>query len=117
MDKELLEGTKLPEKVINLLDRLEKVFGIELWYEPNFYLYNRGGWPYAKGEAFTYDVCTFSMADGPDENWSKEIMQILKPIGFVCVSEGNNGLDPASSYGRDTYWHYHFIYKPEYIED
>lgn len=119
MERELLKGTKIPEKIIGLLDRVEKVFGIQLWYEPTFYLYNRGGWPYEKGEAFTYDVCTFSMADGPDVDWSTELKQILLPIGFKCVGEGDNGRDPYASMGRDTYWHYHFIYKPtlEYIED
>lgn len=111
--------TKIPDKIITLLERMEKLFGVEFEYEPCFQLYARGGFPYAKGEAVVYSVCTFSFADGADYDYSKEIKEILCNIGFSCHGEGDNGLDPVGSYGRDTYWNYHFMYKPtfEYLED
>lgn len=108
--------TVIPSKIGDLIGRLEAVFGVTFDYNPCFTLYNRGGWPYAKGEALIYTVCTFSMADGPSEDWSKELKQILKPCGFSCESFGNNGLDPAESYGQDTFWHYAFIWDDSFEE-
>lgn len=110
--------TKVPKRIIALLCRMEELFDIEFDWEPEYTLYNRGGWPYAKAEAFRYSVCTSSFADGADFDYSKEIKEILLHCGFECEEEGDNGLDPIGSYCRDTYWNYHFIYKPtiEYLD-
>lgn len=116
---DLKKDTKIPERIVALLSRMEQLFGIGFEYEPNYTLCNRGGWPYAKAEAFRYSVCTSSFADGPDLDYSKEIKEILLHCGFECEGEGDNGLDPIGSYCRDTYWNYHFIYNRslEYIDE
>lgn len=117
--KEILEynpESKVPQKVVTLLDRMEKLFGVCFDYHPAFKLYNRGGWPYAEVEAFSYSVCTSSCAEGPDIDWSDEIKQILLNLGFFCHGAGDNGMDSATNW-QDTYWTYYFCYKPtlEYI--
>lgn len=113
---EVVEETKIPKKIFHLIERMEKLFDVELYYSSEIYLYNRGGWPYAKGEGFVYSVCTSSFADGPDDDFSEEIKEIMLHSGFGCEEDGDNGMDPLGSYCRDTYWHYRFIYKPS-IED
>lgn len=108
--------TQIPEKILSLLERMETLFDTNFYYEANYTLFNRGGYPYAKGEAIVYRVCTSSFANGPDIDYSEEIKQILRNTGFECHGDGNNGLDPAGSFGRDTYWTYHFLYRPSVEE-
>lgn len=101
---------ELPEKIFNICQMIEKMFNISFSYD-NVEYYNRGGWRYAKAAGFSYTYCTFSMESGPDVDYRNEIEMILKGLGFeVANSHGNNGLDPAESYGRDCYWTYEFAY-------
>lgn len=116
---DLKKGTRIPERIVAILARMEQLFGIGFEYESKYTYYNRGGWPYAHGESFRYSVCTSSFADGADYDYSEDIKEILLNMGFECEGEGDNGLDPIGSFCRDTYWNYHFIYKKsiEFIDE
>ena len=120
-DKEAFEkwenDTHIPSKIMNMVRFMAEKVGCKEPEEETISLYNRGGWTYAFAKGFTMSYCTSSYADGPSEDYSKELLQWIKGLGFYIEnSYGDNGMDPATSLGRDTYWHYDFVYKPSIAE-
>ncbi len=110
--------THIPEKVMDMVNFIaEKIGhggGIE---EETISIYNRGGYVigYAKGFSITH--CTFSYADGPSADYSKEFSKWLKGLDFeIENSFGDNGMDCSTNW-HDTYWTNEFIYKPSEVEE
>lgn len=110
------ENTHIPEEIMDVVNFIaEKIGhggGIE---EQTVTLYNRGGYPYAKG--FRIIHCTSSYADGPSADYSGAFAKWLKGLGFrIENSYGDNGMDPATNW-RDTYWTNEFIYEPSEVSE
>jgi hypothetical protein len=112
------EETHIPESIMNMVEWIAEKIGCEPPCEQIVELINRGGWPYAYGKGFTISYCTSSIEDGPGIDYSEDLLKWIKGLGFtISRSYGNNGMDPAESCGRDTYWHHDFLYKPSLIYD
>lgn len=110
------EDTHIPPKIMKMINHIAEQVGCNIGDEETITLRNRGGYPYAYGKGFSMSHCTFSMLDGPSEDYSEEMLQWIKGLGFkIANSYGDNGMFPADSYGKDTYWTYEFIYNPSIV--
>lgn len=109
--------THIPEKIMTLVNAIAKYVGCGEVEEETIEIYNRVmqvvGW--AKGFRLTH--CTFSYADGPSPDYSKEMEKWLKGLDFVIENSfGNNGMDSSTNW-HDTYWTNEFIYAPTKVWD
>ncbi len=111
-------STHIPEKVMDMVNFIaEKIGhggGIE---EETIRIYNRGGYVIGYAKGFRISHCTFSYADGPSPDYSKEFAKWLKGLDFeIENSYGDNGMDCSTNW-HDTYWTNEFIYKPTEVDE
>lgn len=109
--------THIPEKIMDMVNFIaEKIGhggGIE---EETIRIYNRGGYVIGYAKGFRISHCTFSYADGPSPDYSKEFIKWLKGLDFeIENSYGDNGMDYSTNW-HDTYWTNEFIYKPSEVD-
>ena len=73
------------------------------------------GYEYGYCKGFTLTHCTSSYAEGPSDDYSEELIEWLKGLGFAIVgSYGDNGMDSATNW-HDTFWTYEFGYLPSEV--
>jgi hypothetical protein len=106
------DETHIPEKIMTMVNAIAKQVGCDDVVEETIPLYNRGDQVIGFAKGFSLTHCTSSYADGPSQDYSKEMAMWLKGLGFVIEnSYGDNGMDCSTNL-QDTYWTHEFIYKP-----
>ena len=110
--EESYSNFEIPQKILNLIDKCEKIFSCEITVKDRVYLYDGGGNKIAIGAGISLTHTTSSISDGPSHDYSEEIFSFLKHARFEkSNSFGDNGMDSSTNY-EDTYWIDEFIYTP-----
>lgn len=114
--REWENNTHIPEMIMNMVNFIAKEIGYEgVIEERTINVYNRYGFVIGKAKGFRIEHCTFSYADGPSPDYSKELAEWLKGFYFeIEYSYGDNGKDSFTNW-HDTYWTNEFTYKPSEV--
>lgn len=116
--REWEDSSHIPAKVMDMVNFIAEKIGHGGWIEEEtIKIYNRGGYVIGYAKGFRIVHCTFSNADGPSADYSKEFSKWLKGLDFeIENSYGDNGMDCSTNW-HDTYWTHEFIYKPSVVEE
>ena len=112
------DNTHIPEKVMDMVNFIADKIGHDgVIKEETIIIYNRGGHMIGYAKGFRISYCTFSYADGPSPDYSKEFAKWLKCLDIeIENSFGDNGMDYSTNW-HDTYWTNEFIYKPSEVSE